>query len=798
MLSRTVVSVSAVSSSSSTSPSRILCKVNPTIPKFLGLKGLSHNFTNCTTWNKNLNLSRKRNTRMESFKTKASAAAQPLKNADELIDSVETFIFDCDGVIWKGDKLIDGVPQTLDMLRSRGKRLVFVTNNSTKSRKQYGKKFETLGLDVSEEEIFASSFAAAAYLKSIDFPKDKKVYVVGEDGILKELELAGFQYLGGPEDGGKKIELKPGFLMEHDKDVGAVVVGFDRYFNYYKVQYGTLCIRENPGCLFIATNRDAVTHLTDAQEWAGGGSMVGAFVGSTQREPLVVGKPSTFMMDYLANKFGILKSQICMVGDRLDTDILFGQNGGCKTLLVLSGVTSLSMLQSPGNSIQPDFYTNKISDFLSLKAAAADFSSSLLHIRRFHFCKIQLTQGEDMIECSECHSKISANNNNSKAVARAYDRHRSDVSSKARVLNLLLVGGDCIFVGLQPILVYISKHNGNFDYSPISVNFLTETAKVFFAIFMLLIQARHKKVGEKSLLSFSTFVQAARNNVLLAVPAFLYAINNYLKFTMQLYFNPATVKMLSNLKVLVIAVLLKVIMKRRFSIIQWEALALLLIGISLNQLQSLPAGSTAMGLSVATGAYLYTLIFVTVPSFASVYNEYALKSQFETSIYLQNLFLYGYGAIFNFLAILVTALFKGPSSLDILHGHSKATMLLICNNAAQGILSSFFFKYADTILKKYSSTVATIFTGIASAVLFGHTLTMNFILGISIVFISMHQFFSPLSKVKDEPQNGSLETVDSQNNQRSKDSSFINMAAGANDDASHRVEHDEKAPLLPI
>ncbi|KAL9351937.1 hypothetical protein Peur_054617 [Populus x canadensis] len=778
MLSRTVVSVSAVSSSSSTSPSRILCKVNPTIPKFLGLKGLSHNFTNCTTWNKNLNLSRKRNTRMESFKAKASAAAQPLKNADELIDSVETFIFDCDGVIWKGDKLIDGVPQTLDMLRSRGKRLVFVTNNSTKSRKQYGKKFETLGLDVSEEEIFASSFAAAAYLKSIDFPKDKKVYVVGEDGILKELELAGFQYLGGPEDGGKKIELKPGFLMEHDKDVGAVVVGFDRYFNYYKVQYGTLCIRENPGCLFIATNRDAVTHLTDAQEWAGGGSMVGAFVGSTQREPLVVGKPSTFMMDYLANKFGILKSQICMVGDRLDTDILFGQNGGCKTLLVLS-----------------------------------DFSSSLLHIRRFHFCKIQLTQGEDMIECSECHSKISANNNNSKAVARAYDRHRSDVSSKARVLNLLLVGGDCIFVGLQPILVYISKHNGNFDYSPISVNFLTETAKVFFAIFMLLIQARHKKVGEKSLLSFSTFVQAARNNVLLAVPAFLYAINNYLKFTMQLYFNPATVKMLSNLKVLVIAVLLKVIMKRRFSIIQWEALALLLIGISLNQLQSLPAGSTAMGLSVATGAYLYTLIFVTVPSFASVYNEYALKSQFETSIYLQvvssaieydaycffqNLFLYGYGAIFNFLAILVTALFKGPSSLDILHGHSKATMLLICNNAAQGILSSFFFKYADTILKKYSSTVATIFTGIASAVLFGHTLTMNFILGISIVFISMHQFFSPLSKVKDEPQNGSLETVDSQNNQRSKDSSFINMAAGANDDASHRVEHDEKAPLLPI
>ena len=97
---------------------------------------------------------------------------------------------------------------------------------------------------------------------------------------------------------------------------------------------------------------------------------------------------------------------------------------------------------------------------------------------------------------------------------------------------------------------------------------------------------------------------------------------------------------------------------------------------------------------------------------------------------------------------------------------------------------------SDTILKKYSSTVATIFTGIASAALFGHTLTINFILGITVVFISMHQvllqievsiwpfwvcfpsnsasfvfqFFSSLSKVKDEQQNGVMERLDIQNN----------------------------------
>uniref|UniRef100_A0A9I9CXX8 phosphoglycolate phosphatase n=1 Tax=Cucumis melo TaxID=3656 RepID=A0A9I9CXX8_CUCME len=274
MLSRTSTAAShSLIVASSTNASKSFSNLNRNIPRFLGFNHFSPNLPDCSCsgyvsfgWNTSSNRKFNRS-RMDGFAVRASA--QPLQNADELIDSVETFIFDCDGVIWKGDKLIDGVPETLDMLRSKGKRLVFVTNNSTKSRKQYGKKFETLGLNVTEEEIFASSFAAAAYLKSIDFPKEKKIYVIGEEGILKELELAGYQYLGGPEDGGKKIELKPGFLMEHDEDVGAVVVGFDRYFNYYKVQYGTLCIRENPGCLFIATNRDAVTHLTDAQEWAG-------------------------------------------------------------------------------------------------------------------------------------------------------------------------------------------------------------------------------------------------------------------------------------------------------------------------------------------------------------------------------------------------------------------------------------------------------------------------------------------------------------------------------------------------
>uniref|UniRef100_A0A7C8ZIQ1 Phosphoglycolate phosphatase n=1 Tax=Opuntia streptacantha TaxID=393608 RepID=A0A7C8ZIQ1_OPUST len=280
-------------------------------------------------------------------------AAQPLTASDAayLLHSVDAFLFDCDGVIWKGDTLIDGVPQTLDLLRSKGKKLVFVTNNSTKSRRQYATKFHSLGISVSEDEIFSSSFAAAMYLKSIEFPRDKKVYVVGGDGISEELQLAGFTSLGGPEDGKKMVDLKEHRFFKHDKGVGAVVVGLDPYINYYKLQYATLCIRENLGCLFIATNRDAVGHMTDLQEWPGAGCMVAAVCASTQKEPVVVGKPSTFMMEFLLKKLNVDTSRMCMVGDRLDTDILFGQTAGCKTLLVLSGVTTLPSLQDPKNCI---------------------------------------------------------------------------------------------------------------------------------------------------------------------------------------------------------------------------------------------------------------------------------------------------------------------------------------------------------------------------------------------------------------------------------------------------------------
>ena len=77
----------------------------------------------------------------------------------------------------------------------------------------------------------------------------------------------------------------------------------------------------------------------------GAGMIVGNVgAGATKTDPIVVGKPNEFMLRNIAETFGLEREQICMVGDRLDTDILFGQNGGLTTMLVLSGVARAPML----------------------------------------------------------------------------------------------------------------------------------------------------------------------------------------------------------------------------------------------------------------------------------------------------------------------------------------------------------------------------------------------------------------------------------------------------------------------
>ncbi|KAL6756728.1 nucleotide-sugar transporter-domain-containing protein [Haematococcus lacustris] len=341
-------------------------------------------------------------------------------------------------------------------------------------------------------------------------------------------------------------------------------------------------------------------------------------------------------------------------------------------------------------------------------------------------------------------------------VAHAYALAPPEKKIASQSLKILLVTMDCLFLGLQPVLVHLSKNSeGQYSFTPLAINFLTELAKTTFALITLLALGTGRP-GVPMYRSLRSFLVDAHHNRLLAVPALLYAVNNSLKFSMQLFFKPTTTKMLGNLKIFTIALLMRFILKRHFNLVQWEALFLLVAGITVNQLsRSCPLpGAPEELLPPLLPAVLCTLGSVTVPSAASVYNEFALKQHMDTSVHLQNFFLYFFGMVFNLGAVLAVGLFREDGVVGMFQGQSRVTLGLIINNAAQGILASFFYKFADTILKKYSSTIATIFTAIMSFLLFSHPITVNFGLGVAIVFISMHQFFT--FGEKKQPKSSSL------------------------------------------
>ena len=215
--------------------------------------------------------------------------------------------------------------------------------------------------------MYSSSYSAAAYLTRYPMKPEQKAFVIGHSGIDEELALHDIPYISGGTFRGAKIEFGPGVRVDHDSDVGAVVVGGDLEFNYYKIQYAQLCLNTNEGCRFIATNTDRVAHITEDQEWAEAGATVGAIKGCTGKDPIIVGKPSSFLVEHILDKYpSIVRSRdrICMVGDNLDTDILFGLNNGLKTVLVLSGVTSEEQLANRDSQTRPHYVCNSIRDLI--------------------------------------------------------------------------------------------------------------------------------------------------------------------------------------------------------------------------------------------------------------------------------------------------------------------------------------------------------------------------------------------------------------------------------------------------
>ncbi|KAJ2916226.1 hypothetical protein MD484_g4218, partial [Candolleomyces efflorescens] len=282
---------------------------------------------------------------------------------EALLRDYDTWLFDCDGVLWRGDNLIEGVTDVLDLLRRRNKKVVFVTNNATKSRRSYKAKFDQLGVQAHVDEVYGSAYAAAVYVSSvIKLPKTKKVYVIGMAGLEEELRDEGIQVLGGTDPQDCTLESFDLGTFERDPDVGAVVCGLDTKINYTKLSKAYQYLLQDPACHFIATNEDS-TYPSAHGLLPGAGSVSAPLRYALNKNPVCTGKPSSTMLDCIKAKIQFDPKRTLMIGDRLNTDIQFGQNGGLATLLVLTGVTLESDITGPdASSVVPDFVTQSLGD----------------------------------------------------------------------------------------------------------------------------------------------------------------------------------------------------------------------------------------------------------------------------------------------------------------------------------------------------------------------------------------------------------------------------------------------------
>ncbi len=230
--------------------------------------------------------------------------------------TIKALILDMDGVLWQGSQPIGDLPSIFQCIDQRGWKVVLATNNASRTPQQYVERLAGYGVHIQPWQVINSAHAVTSYLCR-QYPGGGNVYVIGEVGITEAL-------------------IEKGFSIGEYKPI-AVVVGIDRNLTYDKLSRATLLIRS--GVPFIGTNPDRTFPVPEGLV-PGAGAILAALETATSVTPLIMGKPSPAMYQVALERLGTPPSETLVVGDRLETDIAGAQGIGCRTALVLSGVSS--------------------------------------------------------------------------------------------------------------------------------------------------------------------------------------------------------------------------------------------------------------------------------------------------------------------------------------------------------------------------------------------------------------------------------------------------------------------------
>jgi 4-nitrophenyl phosphatase len=252
---------------------------------------------------------------------------------------IQCFLLDLDGTFYLSDRLLPGSLEFMQLLQQMDLDFVFLSNNSSRHRRYYADKITQMGFGISEEKIVTSSEATARYILR-EWP-DSQVHVVGTPSLHETFRDFGIRLV--------------------DKNPDLVVLGFDTTLTYEKLW--RLCDLVREGIPYIATHHDLNCPI-EGGYMPDIGAMIAFVEASTGRKPdVVVGKPHRPMVEAIEASVGVPVEAMCMVGDRLYTDIALGKHG-LTTVMVLSGEARKEDLRD--SEFQPDFVVENLGELAAV------------------------------------------------------------------------------------------------------------------------------------------------------------------------------------------------------------------------------------------------------------------------------------------------------------------------------------------------------------------------------------------------------------------------------------------------
>ena len=245
----------------------------------------------------------------------------------EELKDIQLAIFDLDGVIYRGNKLIPDSDKVISALKERNIKVTYNSNNSTATRQMYVTRLKGFNIESQILDFYTSASITASAITKLK--QNAIIYVIGEIGLKEELKRCGHEVIN---------------TDSNHKGVDFVIVGMDRDITYAKLAFAQRCILEG-NAKFYATNADT-TFPVEGRLLPGAGVMVNSIETCTDQKPIkIFGKPNPDGIQAILEDTNSNPKRSVIFGDRLNTDILAGNSAGIRTILVLTGVTKPSDIE---------------------------------------------------------------------------------------------------------------------------------------------------------------------------------------------------------------------------------------------------------------------------------------------------------------------------------------------------------------------------------------------------------------------------------------------------------------------